>query len=59
MERRGKTSNVWKLETWLIVIAQVIAVRERGFCEVFKIIPVLAKLCRRFLTVPIHFPGGH
>lgn len=44
---------------WLIVIAQVIAVRERGFCEVLKIIPVLAKLCRCVLTMPVHFPGGH
>ena len=35
MKGRGKTSNVWKLETWLIVIAQVIPVREKGFCEVF------------------------
>lgn len=29
--------QMWKLETWLIVIAQVIAVRERGFCEVLKL----------------------
>ena len=35
MKGRGKTSNVWKLEIWLIVIAQAIPVRERGFCAVF------------------------
>ena len=33
----GKTSSLQKLETWLIVIAQLISIRERGFREVLSL----------------------